>query len=467
MSPLPKPRSEPASLFGEILDWMLVPLLLLWPLTILITHRFAAEIAERPYDEALTDHARRLMQHVTLRGDQLHFDLPPSLPWLLPSAGSDLLYYEIRTPSQRLAGNAQLPTPPWPSGPHLTHRTVTLHGSIVRLLTLIEPKTTPHGPVLVAVQIAETTRRREVLATELLTGIMLPQLLLIPIALILVWFGLTRGLAPLDRLQAHLARRRPTDLSPLDPERVPDEIRPLILAFNHLMARLESNLAAQRRFIADAAHQLRTPLTGLKMQAELARDAPTYEAMKSDLDKVIVAAERAAHLATQMLTLARAEAASEAALPFTPTDLTAILKAALTDLYPKARRRAITLALDAPSSLPPILVNPMLLTECLKNLLDNAITYTPPGGEVTVTLTMAPSLITLTIDDTGPGIPPEERQRIFQPFVRLPTAESCCLGSGLGLAIVREILDLHRATITVSDPPHGRGTRFTVYFPIH
>lgn len=462
---IPKRRAEPNSLFGEILDWMLAPLLLLWPITIFITYQIATEIAHRPYDQALAERARFLMRFVLFADGKPSFTLPAPAQWILHAGTNATLYYEVRTPEARLAGNAQLPTPSWLADIDVRFQDIDYHGEPLRLATLVERKHHDGGQTLVAVQVAETVKQRQALVTEVITGVMMPQFIVIPIAVVLVWFGLTKGLAPLRRLQAHLTRRRPTDLSPIDLERVPEEIRPLIEAFNRLMARLEENLAAQRRFIADAAHQMRTPITGLKMQAELAREAETPEELRADLEKIIAAAERTARLINQLLTLARTESSSEQVHRFQPTDLVALLREVVADLYPKAHRKRIALALEKGQTPCTIDANALMLGELFKNVIDNAITYTPPGGDVTIRVWQEGATIHVAVDDTGPGIPPEARSRVFEPFFRLLDSERLGEGSGLGLAIAREIAEQHQATITITEPPFGRGTRVRVTFP--
>lgn len=464
---IPKRRSEPASLFGEILDWMLAPLLLLWPITLFFTYQIAKEIAHRPYDQALAERVKLLQRLVVVDEvtQQPILAAPAPLPWLLHPAGGRPLLYEIRTPQVRLAGNAQLPPPLWTAQLDVHFQEIDYRGEAMRLATLIERKYAGDAPVLVAVQLAESLKPREALVTEVITGVMMPQFLVVPIAVVLVWFGLTQGLAPLRRLQAHLARRRPTDLSPIDPERVPEEIRPLIEAFNRLMTRLEENLSAQRRFIADAAHQMRTPITGLKIQAELARDATTPEELRHDLEGIIASADRAARLINQLLMLARTESSSERVHRFEPTDVSAVLRDALAALYPKAERKGVVLALDEADAPIVLDANGLMLGELFKNVIDNAVTYTPGGGEVTIRLHAAPTALTVTIDDTGPGIAPGDRERVFAPFVRLEQSAGTTEGSGLGLAIVREIAEQHRARVAIETPPNGRGTRVVVTFP--
>ncbi len=461
---LTRRRREPNSLFGEILDWMLSPLLLLWPVSIFFTYQVATAIAHRPYDEMLADVARTLMDAVVV--DAHGVRVPEEGTNIMPlRAGQSGWRYQIRTPDAVMAGDPALPAPPlWLADPDPTFHDVVLAGEPMRLARLIAPKRAVERVVLIAVQVAEPIERRQALVTEVITGVMLPQFAIVPIAVVLVWFGLSRGLRPLAQLQAHLAQRRPSDLSPLDPERVPEEIRPLIVAFNALMQRLETNLAAQRRFIADAAHQMRTPITALKIQAELALRATNPQEQRRALEQLHHAASRSAHLITQLLTLARTEASSEQVHQMAPTDLVTILRDVLMTLYPKASATRLELTFDAPEAPVEVLGNALMLGELFKNLIDNAITYTPENGQVWVRLITTPAEVRIHIDDTGPGIPPEWRERVFEPFVRLP--EACCDGSGLGLAIAREIAQRHRAQLVIGVPDSGQGTRVTVSFPL-
>jgi two-component system sensor histidine kinase TctE len=201
------------------------------------------------------------------------------------------------------------------------------------------------------------------------------------------------------------------------------------------------------------------------MQAELAREAETPEELRADLEKIIAAAERTARLINQLLTLARTESSSEQVHRFQPTDLVALLREVVADLYPKAHRKRIALALEEGQTPCTIDANALMLGELFKNVIDNAITYTPPGGDVTIRVWQEGATIHVAVDDTGPGIPPEARARVFEPFFRLLDSERLGEGSGLGLAIAREIAEQHQATITITEPPFGRGTRVRVTFP--
>jgi two-component system sensor histidine kinase TctE len=314
----------------------------------------------------------------------------------------------------------------------------------------------------VLVQVAETRNKRSDLASRVVTGVLLPQFAIIPLAVVLVWVGLTRGIAPLNRLQSLIRRRRPTDLSPIVPASVPEEVRPLIIAFNDMMARLEENLQAQQRFIADAAHQMRTPLTGLRMQTELALLESDPEQLRNSLTQIADSTERAGHLINQLLSLARAEASFEKLYAVEPVDVEAMVREVGQELFPRALAKGIDLGVEGSGQGMQVEGNPVLLREMVKNLMDNAIKYTPRGGSVTARTRHAGAPI-FEVEDTGEGIPEADRERVFERFYRV--LGSGADGSGLGLPIVREIAELHRATVSLSPNPEGQGTVAQVVFP--
>ena len=241
----------------------------------------------------------------------------------------------------------------------------------------------PPGVGLFMVQVAETRIKRSTLASRVVAGVLLPQFAIIPMAVILVYFGLGRGIAPINRLQRLIKRRRPSDLSPIGTTDLPEEVRPVIVAFNDMMLRLEQNLHAQQRFIGDAAHQMRTPLTGLKMQTELALDENDPAQVRESLKGIARSTDRAAHLINQLLALARAEASFEKLHAVEVVDLQALLRDLAQDFVPRALAKKVDFGLELTEW--PLLIegNPLMLREMLSNLLDNAIKYTPSGGRVT------------------------------------------------------------------------------------
>ena len=331
------------------------------------------------------------------------------------------------------------------------------------------------GAPLALVQVAETREKRSVLATEIIKGVMVPQFVILPLAVLLVWLALARGIKPLNQLEERIRARSPDDLSPLDHKTVPLEVAPLVDSVNDLLTRLNDSLATQKRFLADAAHQLKTPLAGLRMQADLAqREGTSTDELKQSLKQIGRSSIRATHTVNQLLALARAEA-SGAQMTQQRCDLARLTMDVVRDSVPRAMDKRIDLGYDgAEPGAPGVWLdgNPTLLKELVRNLVDNAINYTPSSddrpGVVTVRV-LADTfgrVLLLQVEDTGPGVPESERELIFQPFYRALGSEAD--GSGLGLPIVQEIARQHQAEISVEDARPGQtppGARFTVRFP--
>lgn len=468
----PAPSAGPASdgrppathsLLGEILDWMLAPILFLWPISIVATNHVANQIADLPYDRHLAASAVALIHQVEIHGVQTTANLSGPVQDMLRADEFDTVFFQVAGPQgEFLAGDSDVPTEVIGQPAELRtmfFRDATISGEEVRVAYQFLPAGSGRPPVLV--QVAETRNKRKQLASRVITGVLLPQFAIIPLAVLLVWLGLTRGLAPLNRLQSHIRRRRPDDLSPIDLRRVPEELRPVIAAFNDMMARLEDNLGAQHRFIAAAAHQLKTPLTGLKTQTELALRETDSQQLRDYLQRIAGGVDRAAHLTKQLLQLARAEASHEKLNATEPVDLEALAREVAAQCVPRALARNIDFGFEAAGAAMIIPGVPLLLREMIDNLVDNAIKYTPQGGHVTVRLRNAPAPV-LEVEDTGIGIAEEDRLLVFDRFYRALGTD--VEGSGLGLAIVREIADLHRAKIDILTNPGGRGTLLRVTF---
>ena len=458
-------KVEHNSLFGEILDWMLAPLMFVWPISIAIIHSVADDIAHEPYDKVLGDSVYELSRQVRFTPVGAIFVKPPQMRDLFHIDGEDVIYYQVLGGGgELLAGDTEIPDvpedKPWKPG-ELYFRAGRVNNEDVRIGYMFQPVTTIPGSY-VTVQVAETLNKREALTSRILSGVLLPQFVIIPLAVVLVYFGLARGLRPLNRLQQVIERRRPTDLSPIDIRRTPEELRPLINALNDMMLRLETNLVAQQRFIADAAHQMRTPLTGLKSQAELALLEHDPAQIRACMEHIFASATRSAHLINQLLALARAEASTEKIHAVERLELNALVESQIAEWVPAARMRRIDIGFERAHV--PLYVdgNPVLLTEMFKNLIDNAIKYTPVGGVVTVRL-IADIRAVFEVEDSGPGVPPEDRQRVFERFYRVLGSQA--EGSGLGLPIVREIAELHRADVELLDAHGASGLIVRVSFP--
>ena len=456
--------TELNSLFGEILDWMLAPLLFLWPISIAVTHHVANEIANQPYDQALAENIGVIGRQVKIVDGRIVVNFPAPARALLRADEHDITYYQVSGLSGGLiSGDREIPRVKIPETidpDAVLFRDDDVSGEDIRVayqfLMLGKERTR------VLVQVAETRRKRGDLAGRIISGVILPQFAIIPLAVILVYLGLSRGIAPLQRLQRRIRQRRPGDLAPISINGVPEELRPVIVAFNDMMVRLEENLQAQQRFIADAAHQMRTPLTGLKMQTELALSETEPQLMRNSLRQIAESADRAVHLINQLLALARAESSHEKVHSFEKVDLENLARVAAQEGVPRALAKGIDIGFEGTGW--PLLIegSPVLLHELASNLIDNAIKYTPEGGRVTVR-TRAEAYAILEVEDSGIGIGAEERERVFERFYRILGSEAH--GSGLGLAIVREIAELHRASIELRPNGHGQGTLAQVVFP--
>ncbi len=454
----------PNSLFGEILDWMLAPLLLLWPISIAATNHVASYIANQPYDQHLADNVTAIVKLVKIDGDRITVNLPASARTVLRVDETDLLYYQIVAPSTRVVqGDREIPWPPLPEkidpGKVLL-RDDRIEGEAVRIAYAFLPVRAGMPPAVV--QVAETLRKREALSGSIISGVLLPQFAVIPLAVILVYLGLTRGIAPLRLLQQRIHRRRPTDLSPIPVTRVPDEVRPLVVAFNQMMERLEENLQAQQRFIAQAAHQMRTPLTGLKTQTEIALSETDPAQMRHALQLIAESTDRASHMINQLLMLARTEASHEKLHQVVPVDLGHLAREVAEEWVMRALAKRIDLGFEESGRAVKINGIPLLLRELLTNLIDNAVKYTPVGGHVTVRVRDAykPAI---EVEDDGIGIPVEERQSVFERFYRVLGTDA--EGSGLGLPIAAEIAELHQARIELLSGRDDRGSLFRIEFP--
>ncbi|MCX7177121.1 MAG: sensor histidine kinase N-terminal domain-containing protein [Proteobacteria bacterium] len=456
--------TELNSLFGEILDWMLAPLLFLWPVSIALTHHVANNIANQPYDQALAENVNVIARQVKVVGGKVVVNFPAPARALLRADQSDTTYYQVLgLRGELVVGDKEIPRPEIPdefSPDTVLFRDDDIHGEEIRVAyQFVAPQA---RGLSVLVQVAETRKKREDLASRIISGVILPQFAIIPLAVVLVYLGLTRGIAPLTRLQRRIRQRRPGDLAQINIHGVPEEVRPVIVAFNDMMARFEQNLQGQQRFIANAAHQMRTPLTGLKMQTELAQSETDPQLIRASLQHIAESAERAAHLINQLLTLARAEASHEKMHVFTTVDLENLAREVTQEAVPRALAKGIDLGFE--DSGWPLLIDgsPVLLHELMSNLVDNAIKYTLPGGRVTAR-TRAEDFAIFEVEDNGIGMSEADRELVFERFYRVLGSEAD--GSGLGLAIVREIAELHRASVQLRPNAAGRGTLAQAVFP--
>lgn len=470
----PRPSSQSPvvterSLFGEILDWMLAPLLFVWPLSIAFTHFFANNVANFPYDQALREHATAISRQVKLINGKPVLTLPSSTRALLRADETDNVYFHvIGREGKLLAGDRELPKPDRKVAPdalpgEIYFRDIEMNGQDVRVAYSYVADGEMPRDHWVLVEVGETMEKRTQLANKIVASVILPQFVIIPLAVMLVWFGLSRGLRPLNRLRKRIENRDPTDLSPIATHRVPEELEPLVEAFNEMLERMKRNVEAQQRFVADAAHQMRTPLTGLKTQAQFAIREADPEALRHALRQIASGVDRAGRLVNQLLTLARAEGGETAQHQHEPLDLVVLIRKLVEDWVMAALAKRIDLGFEADDSAM-VNGNVFLLQELAKNLIDNALRYTPADGRVTCRVLRFGSKVILEVEDNGIGITEAQAEMVFERFYRADDAAT--EGSGLGLAIVQEIATQHHAIASLHPIPKGHGSIARVVFPM-
>jgi two-component system sensor histidine kinase TctE len=475
-------RGESRSLFGEILDWMFAPLLLLWPVSVSITYLVAQSIASNPYDRALVERGEALAAHVGFESGRARFDLSPGLYEIYGNGVGESGPYAVFDADGRcLAGDRDLPRPRPPAGALARDpaggETFQLRDDLLRgrPVRIAAAWLAPAGSAvpLALVEAAESPAERTQLANEIIKGVILPQFVVLPLALILVWFGLSRGLAPLSLLQRTIRDRRPEDLSPIETRAAPEEIAPLLASFNELLARMAHNLEVQKRFIADAAHQMKTPLAGLRTQAELAQRGADPDDLQRSLRQIAAATERATRMVNQLLALARAEHGAGESAARVSVDLDRLARDVVQGWVAQALAQGVDLGYEGPAQACRLAGSPTLLRELLNNLIDNALRYGSAAAgaasahpAVTVRVRGDGAALFLEVEDSGPGVAAADRAHVFERFYRvLGTGHD---GSGLGLAIVREIAQQHGGSVELRDARPGAGAPgalFRVSFP--
>ncbi|HZY18728.1 MAG TPA: sensor histidine kinase N-terminal domain-containing protein [Ramlibacter sp.] len=457
-------RAEPR-LKSALVAGLLGPLVALLVLDTAIGWWTADRLADQAYDRGLHEIAREVALHVHGGPAGPRLDLSPAAEQALLVDQDDRLALRVWDGVGRsLGGHPDLAPPPRPpvNGTPLfySHR---LGEDPVRVAVSWLPYQGAGPSQRILVQVAETLNKRRRLTWEIVASLLAAQVLLIAMACAAVYWAVGHGLRPLEAIGRGLARRSHQDLSPLDPGPVPLEVRPLVEEVNALMLRLGGALEAQNRFVADAAHQLKTPVAGLKAQIDLALGENDPARVRHSLAQLYVSAERLSRLVQQLLALARNEPGAASAVRLQAVDLEAFALEICMEWAPQALRRSIDLGFEGQERPSLIDADPDRLRDLINNLIDNAVRYSQEGGRVTVKVQAGGDERILSISDDGPTIPPQERTRVFERFHRLLGGKAD--GSGLGLAIVSEIAALHGARITLEDDADGTGNTFTVHFP--
>lgn len=453
--------SAPPSLRRHLLRRLLPGLVLLITVGAAFSYFLALGFANQAYDRWLLDNAKSLATQVKPQDGRAMFNLGTQAYEVFEWDEVDKTYYAVATAAGSvIAGYDDLPVPSVagnPDDPLFFNGTYL--GADVRGVRIRVNVAGAADPVTIAV--VETKRKRILLAEEILPVVLIPQLLLALLVVWRVWTGVRSGLGSLGNVTRELARKGHRDLSPLSADRVPEELQPIIGRMNDLLERLRHAMESQRNFVAAAAHQLRTPLAGLKLQSENLLRAPLPPDTRESIALLKQTADRAVHLGNQLLTLARAEPQFNATRDFAPVDLVTVARDAGAQWIPRALDAGVNIELHAPET--PIVVagDATMLGELVGNLVENAVRYGGSPGNVAITVGADPAPF-IVVADSGPGIPPDKVERVFDRFYRGPDAAHT--GSGLGLAIVKEIAELHGGSVRIESAAAGAGTRVRVDF---
>ena len=457
------------SIRHRLLLLLSAPLALLLAAGVLIDYFSTIAPLRAAYDQVVASSIVAVAAHLDIGADgRVKSELSDQAIAVLRADNHDEIYYLVLdADSNFVAGDAGLPVAPEgsdnPSFTDADYRGVPVRVATYRLKNA-------SGVVLISV--GETTNKRREAARDMLTYIVVSDVAQLVGTLFLVWVGVRVGLRPLLALRDQIERRSARDLAALDESQVPSEVRPLTQALNRLFATVAEVANAQHRFLANAAHQLRTPLAGLQAQLELLlsdlkEQGAADPALRERVARLYSGMQRLGHTANQLLALARAEPSANPAGDFRELDLADLARDGVAAHFDRALVAHVDLGLEAAPA--PAQGSDWLLRELLANLIDNALAYTPPGGNVTVRCGVAGEgeagrrSAFLEVEDDGPGIPEAERARVFERFYRIADSEH--EGNGLGLAIVDEIARAHGATVELAEGAGGRGTRVRVTLP--
>jgi len=445
-----------SSISRQLILWLAIPLMLVALCGALVHYFNNVAPGVISSDRRLKEAANTLMARVVVNQGQAALDVNPDRKPSLPNV--DSIKYALRDSQGRLlAGDARLPAVAMSSDTSQLFAMTQIDRASLRTLTTRFD--TPAGVITIAVADMRGTSEPEARLGFMST--LLWDFVQLDITLVLVWVGIQLGLRPIRRLRDEIGRRSALDLRPIVESSVPREIAPLVVTLNRLFGMLRTSVQSQQQFIANTAHQLRTPITGMQAQLGLLIAERAAEPIKARLMTLQEGVKQLAHSANQLLMLARADSAANVSAKNQDVDLNAIVGEVVAKFFDRALQSNIDLGADAkPVS---IVADPSLLDDLLSNLVDNALKYTPAGGTVTVSTGRNNGRPFLAVEDSGSGIPEPERQRVRQRFYRMPNSPGH--GSGLGLAIVDEIARHYDAAMTIGPGPDGVGTRITVQFP--
>lgn len=456
-------KTAETSIRNQLLSWLLFPLCTICCVTAGLGYFLASSYANDTFDRELLNTADSVIARLRLDPIRVWVDMPPAAQAILRHNYRDKVYFQVlQRDGTRISGDAILPAPIGPlDSTEPRFRNARLNGEDVRMVRV--KVDVPHiSNQSLLVQVAQTLNSRQQMTQHLLLSIVLPQMLLIVLGVMCVSFGVTRGLRPLKALEHALSMRSPLDLTPVTSGVTPTEVRPLVDAINDLLRRLRDDIEYQHRFVANAAHQFRTPLAGLKTYIYAAKRLPSEEKMQTILERIESGTDRMTHLANKLLVLAKSEPAGALEGQFENIDLNFVASETTAEFASEALPKNLELCFVGSDKPAMIYGDATDLAELTSNLIENAVLYTQPGGSVTVRVSNG-NAVKLTVQDNGPGIPMEERERVFERFYRVLGTE--VPGSGLGLPIVKEIASTHKALVEIESGTLGVGTCVTVTFP--
>lgn len=458
------------SIRQKLLNWLLILLIPTLFLGTISAYYLASYFANLAYDSGLFRSALALADEVEIKAGVMVVDLPDSALNLLEyDIDDDYRHYLILDPNHHIVlGDEQLALPKvLPAEGKSTFYDSVFENKKLRMIALNFPLADVGAKGSAIVVIGESTIKRDKMAEEIIAIMLIPQVILILLIIFLVSLGIKRGLISLDKLKDLISKRLPTDTRPLEELDAPEELQPLLHAMNELIVKEKSAVNERRHFLANAAHQLKTPLAGLKIQAEAALREDDLASIQHALKQISAGSDNLARLANQLLSLARAEPEAVAALAFVSVDLVKLIHDVTSSWVPKALDKNIDLGVKCELKKLNINANNVLLQELLNNLIDNAIRYNQAGAKVTVALDKVNHEAVLSVQDNGLGIALFEQQKVFERFYRvLGTAENGC---GLGLAIVQEIAHQHQARVLLEygDMKKQTGTTVKVIFQLN
>jgi two-component system sensor histidine kinase TctE len=462
------------SLRLHLIGWLTIPLGTVALFMAWLTYANAELTAGLVTDRLLSASAQTIAEQIKVEDGAMLAPIPPSALGIFASGAGDRVIYRIMEPDGDLvAGLPGIRLPPT----KVTNLAPVYYDTLFearwyRAVAIAQPvagwyNPAPDGSNDAIVIVASSTKERDAMTRSLWLQGVRPMGVLLALVVGLGWLGLDRGLRPLKQLRLAVADRSGSHLSPLGLDRVPTEVRPLVIAFNEALARVDRYIEAQRRFIANAAHQMRTPLTLLKMQVHYGLTEDGGAAKTEALSALDTGIDALMRLVAQLLILARAEPHTPIRADVKPVDMMALVSDVLVQLAPLALDRGIDLGLEtniADGAPALVKASPTLLREMVVNLVDNALRYTRAGGIVTVLTERGETELRLAVQDNGPGIAAEERDLVFERFYRvLGTGTE---GNGLGLAIVREIVTGADGRVRLLDGPDGKGITVEVFLPI-